>query len=72
MKTFFGITGILLVVAFFGTLLYATLLGLYLAFSASLLLGLVVLVVEPAPLVIGLWHIFFGVDLAARFLATFS
>ena len=58
--------------AFIGTIIYATFLGLYMAFSASILLGIVVLCVEPAPLVIGLWWLFFEVDLAVRFLAAFS
>jgi hypothetical protein len=62
----------LCVVATIFAIILTSFLGLYLAFSASILLGIVVLLVEPAPLVIGLWYIFFGVDLAARVLATFS
>jgi hypothetical protein len=53
-------------------ILFAIGLGLYLAFSASVLLGIVVLIVEPAPLVIGLWYIFFGVNLAEKWLAMFT
>jgi len=72
----FGIIGVLAFVccflAFVGTIIYATFLGLYMAFSASILLGILVLVVEPAPLVIGLWYLMFGVDLAERFLIAFS
>lgn len=49
-----------------------SLFGLYLAFSASVLLGFVVLLVEPAPLVIGLWYIFFGVNLAEKLLIAFT
>ena len=74
--TGFGVLGSIalavLVLAFFGTLIYATFLGIYMAFSASILLGIVVLLVEPAPLVIGLWWLFFHVDLAERFLVAFS
>ena len=60
------------VVAFICLVVYASILGLYLAFQASVLLGIVVLIVEPAPLVIGLWSIFFGVNLAAKWLAVFT
>lgn len=74
--TGFGILGTLAFIgcflAFIGTIIYATFLGLYMAFSASILLGIVVLLVEPAPLVIGLWWLFFHVDLAERFLVAFS
>ena len=50
----------------------ASFFGLYLAFSASVLLGILVLIVEPAPLVIGLWYIFFGVNLATEWMAMFT
>jgi hypothetical protein len=56
-------------VAFICLVVYASLLGLYLAFSASVLLGFAVLIVEPAPLVIGIASIFWGVNLAERILA---
>ena len=59
-------------IAFICFVIYASLLGLYLAFSASVLLGFLVLVVEPAPLVIGIVHIFWGVDLAQRILEELS
>ena len=62
MKAFFAILFVLCIV----------LLGLYLAFSASVLLGFAVLIVEPAPLVIGIASIFWGVDLAQRILAELS
>jgi hypothetical protein len=59
-------------VAFICFVIYASILGLYLAFSASALLGILVLIVEPAPLVIGCWYIFFGVDLAAKWMAALT
>ena len=62
----------LIVVAFICFIFYASFLGLYLAFSASALLGIIVLIVEPAPLVIGLWSIFFGVNLAAKWMLAFA
>jgi hypothetical protein len=34
--------------------------GLYLAFSASIVLGIIVLIVEPSPLIISLVYIAFG------------
>jgi hypothetical protein len=40
--------------------------GLVLAFSASICLGIICLVAEPAPLIIGLAKLFWGVDLAQR------
>jgi hypothetical protein len=60
------------IATFFCFILFALGLGLYLAFSASVLLGIVVLIVEPAPLVIGLWYIFFGVNLAEKWLVMFT
>jgi hypothetical protein len=62
----------LFIIAFVCFILYASFLGLYLAFSASALLGIIVLIVEPAPLVIGLWSIFFGVNLAAKWMLALS
>ena len=44
--------------------LIASIYGLYLAFSASILLGVVVLLVEPSPLIIGLVMLFFQKNLA--------
>ncbi len=69
MKTLFGLAFLLCIVGFIGFVIYASILGLYLAFSASVLLGFAVLVVEPAPLLIGIASIFWGVDLAQRILA---
>jgi hypothetical protein len=72
MKGYFFLGFAAFVVALLCFTLYAVGLGLYMAFSASVLLGFVVLLVEPAPLVIGLWWIFFGVDLAEKIMITFS
>ncbi len=38
--------------------------GLYLAFSASIILGIVVLLVEPSPFLIGVLMFFFDYNLA--------
>lgn len=62
----------LLCIGLFLFIAYASFLGLYLAFSASVLLGFAVLIVEPAPLFIGIVYIFWGVNLAERVLASFS
>lgn len=51
---------ILATLCFAGLLIGCTIYGLYLAFSASIILGFVVLLIEPSPLIIGLvmfvWH----------------
>ncbi len=64
----FGVLGIILYViacfAFAGFMLYAAIYGLYLAFSASVILGIICLFVQPSPSVIGLVMIFFHKDLA--------
>ena len=71
MKNFlagFGVIGIMVYVAlcfgFAAFMIYATICGLYLAFSASVLLGIIVFFVQPSPCVIGLVMIFFHKDLA--------
>jgi len=46
----------------------ASFVGLWLAFSASFLLGILVLIVEPAPLVLGTAYFFWGSDLAEKFM----
>lgn len=58
------IVGVLLLIAFWGLLLVSTVYGLYLAFSASIILGIIVLIVEPSPLIIGIVMIFFDKNLA--------
>lgn len=64
----FGAVGIaafmLLSLAFAGFMMYAAIYGIYLAFSASVLLGIIVLFAQPSPSVIGLVMIFFHKDLA--------
>lgn len=45
-----SVVGIGLLLLFFGASGY----GVYLAFSASIFLGLVVLLIEPAPLILGI------------------
>lgn len=45
--------------------------GIYLAFSASVLLGVVVLFVEPLPFVIGIVWLLTGTDIAQRILELF-
>lgn len=59
-----GIVGVLIMLAIVATLFFSTLYGLYLAFSASILLGIVVFLVEPSPLIIGLVMLFFHKNLA--------
>lgn len=59
-----GALGVVCLIALIFLPLIATLYGLWLAFSASILLGIVVLLVEPSPLVIGLVMIFFHKNLA--------
>lgn len=60
------VVGFLLVLAMWVLGIVGTLVGLYLAFSASILLGIIVLFVEPMPLVIGLVYLFMNVDLAQK------
>lgn len=59
-----GVIGFILIFALWATLILSTVYGLYLAFSASILLGIIVLIVEPSPLIIGLVMLFFHKDLA--------
>lgn len=58
------IVGVLLFFAMWAFLLGMTIYGLYLAFSASIILGIIVFIVEPSPLIIGLVMFFFQKDLA--------
>lgn len=60
----FGAVGILALVGLWAFLILGTIYGLYLAFSASILLGIIVFIVEPSPLIIGLIALFFHKDLA--------
>lgn len=52
-----------------GVLLCLSFYGLYLAFSASILLGIIVFFAEPSPLVIALVAIFWKVNLPEKILA---
>jgi hypothetical protein len=63
-----GVIGFILIICIWFGLIASTLYGLYLAFSASILLGIVVLIVEPSPLVIGLVMLFFHKNLAQMLL----
>ena len=54
MKVKLSLVPFLIVLSLVGTVFAAAFTGLYLAFSASILVGLVVLLVEPLPLVFGL------------------
>lgn len=64
----FGTAGVILfmasVLSFILFMMFVSLYGIYLAFSASVLLGIVVFLVEPSPAVIGLVMLFFHKDLA--------
>jgi hypothetical protein len=70
MKTLFkgllalGGVGIFLAILTAFGMFAATIYGLYLAFSASIILGIVVLFVEPMPLIIGLCALLAHKDLA--------
>lgn len=59
-----GVLGYLLMVLWVLFALVAAIYGLYLALCASILLGVVVFLVEPSPLIIGLVMIFFHKNLA--------
>ena len=66
------IFGVLMLIAMWTFAILATLYGLYLAFSVSFLLGVVVLFVEPTPFIIGLVMIFFHKNLAQTLLDFFN
>lgn len=63
-----GVTGIFLGFAFMAFMMSMMFYGLYLAFSASLILGIIVFIVEPSPLIIGLVMFFFDKNLAQMLL----
>lgn len=58
-----GIVGVILAVCFGLFMLGMSIYGLYLAFSASIILGIVAFFVEPSPLVFGLVMFFFDKNL---------
>lgn len=49
--------------------LFCTLYGLFLAFSASVILGIIALLVEPSPFIIGLVMVLFQKNLAELIMA---
>lgn len=59
---------LLLVLGSFAVSIY----GLYLAFSASIILGLIVLFVEPSPFILGLVMLVWNKDLAQALIDWFS
>lgn len=62
-----GLAGVMLFLTAFCVLFGAlgvSLYGLYLAFSASIIVGIMAMIVEPAPLFLGLVQIFFDRNLA--------
>lgn len=63
-----GVIGILGYVLLVFGLFSMTIYGLVLAFKASILLGVIVFFVEPAPLIIGLCMFFANVNLAEKVL----
>ena len=68
----FGVLGILAYIALAFGLVATSLYGLYLAFSASILLGIVTLFVEPSPLIFGLVMLFTGTNLPEKIVAWFN
>jgi hypothetical protein len=61
-----GAIGIVLAVMLALGLVASAIVGIYLAFSASIILGIIVLLVEPLPLLIGLVYLLAHVDLAQK------
>lgn len=60
-----GLASVAFGIGIIGVSLY----GLYLAFSASVLLGILALLIEPSPLIFGLFMLFANVNLAERIVA---
>ena len=63
-----GVLGALIMIVIIVGAIVASIYGLYLAFSASILLGILALFVEPSPLIIGLVMMFFHKNLAQMLL----
>lgn len=59
-----GLLGIIVAFTFAMFMVAMALYGLWLAFSASIILGILVLIVEPSPVVIGLVMFFWDKNLA--------
>jgi hypothetical protein len=66
------VLGVFLVFGLWASLLLLTVYGLYLAFSASIVLGIIAFIVEPSPLIIGLVMFFFHKNLAQMLLDLLS
>jgi hypothetical protein len=62
------VIGVLLIICLAIFSLICTFYGLYLAFSASILLGILVLIIEPSPFVIGFVMFCFDKNLAQMLL----
>ena len=60
---------VLFTIAFTLAVLGFTVYGLYLAFSASILLGILTLIVEPSPLVFGIAMAFWKINLPVMLMA---
>lgn len=60
----FGIVGILAVFALSFFMIAMAVYGVYLAFCASVVLGIIVLFVQPSPTIIGLVMFFFNKNIA--------
>ena len=67
-----GGLGALLIIGVWITLLATSLYGLYLAFSASIILGIVILVIEPLPLIFGALMLLFDLNLATKIMELFQ
>lgn len=68
MKNLFLLSSVLIGVMLVFLGVGSSVIGLVLAFSSSWLLGFIVLLVEPLPLIFGLAKLFAHVDLAAQFI----
>jgi ABC-type methionine transport system permease subunit len=68
----FGITAWIISMLVGIAALVLTIKGLILAFSASILVGIIVLIVEPLPFIIGLVYMCNGTDLAQKILQLIS
>ena len=53
-----GVVGIIMALLFFCFIVGISIYGLYLAFNASIILGIIALVVEPSPFVFGICGLF--------------
>lgn len=67
-----GAIGIMLYLFLVLGIIGLSLYGLILGFKASILLGILILFVEPLPLAFGLCKVFAGIDIAQRIVEFFS